>query len=324
MDVLDNKIIQELNINSRQSYKEIARKIGSKKDTVAYRVKKLESVAISKYVPVYSLGKLGVNAGKIYLSLKGLDKKSYSKLLDDFVAMDELVWVARCAGSWDLMVGVLFKSLPDFFKIKQTLLSKLGNNVESYDISFIEDGIVLDRPYLFEKNFTRKEFEYLSDRTSTVSVDKLDISLMYEIRNNARFEYSTLSYKLGVDSKTIFSRLRRLQKEGVIQGFTTFVNPSSMNLTLYKLCLYLSEPSIENINSLISFSQNNSNILHIIKTSASWDIEFELEDSSIDNVYSFISELKASFANVIKKIDFVILQEELKLDFFPNDIELLR
>ena len=59
IDKLDCKILYELGEDSRQSYKQIAKKIHSKKEVVAYHFQKLlKERIITKFVPVFALSLL--------------------------------------------------------------------------------------------------------------------------------------------------------------------------------------------------------------------------------------------------------------------------
>ena len=59
LDLLDKKILFELDLNSRQSNQEIARKVRSSKEVVSYRIKKLEeNKVIFKYLTILDPAKL--------------------------------------------------------------------------------------------------------------------------------------------------------------------------------------------------------------------------------------------------------------------------
>ncbi len=58
-----------------------------------------------------------------------------------------------------------------------------------------------------------------------VKVDELDLKLIYLLMDNSRLSISELAERLGVSRPTVKSRLEKLQKEGVIQGFTVKLNP---------------------------------------------------------------------------------------------------
>jgi len=78
---LDAKILFELGKDAKQSYKQIAQRIHSKKEVVAYHLQQLiKKKIITKFVPVFSLSKLGIFANKIYINLRGLSLVEEQKL----------------------------------------------------------------------------------------------------------------------------------------------------------------------------------------------------------------------------------------------------
>ena len=60
LDVKDRKILYNLDLNSRQSFSQVGKKVGLPKNTVGYRVKKLEEEGIIRnfytVVDIYNLG----------------------------------------------------------------------------------------------------------------------------------------------------------------------------------------------------------------------------------------------------------------------------
>ena len=58
-----------------------------------------------------------------------------------------------------------------------------------------------------------------------MKIDELDLKLIYLLMDNSRLSISELAERLGVSRPTAKSRLEKLQKEGIIQGFTVKLNP---------------------------------------------------------------------------------------------------
>ncbi|MCK5025124.1 MAG: Lrp/AsnC family transcriptional regulator, partial [Nanoarchaeota archaeon] len=102
LDNIDKKIIYEMEKNARLSYRQVAQKIGSKKEIVAYHFNQLlKDKIINKMMPVFSITKLGIYACKIYLKLHGIDKENEKKLYDFLISNKAVSWIARCTGKWD-------------------------------------------------------------------------------------------------------------------------------------------------------------------------------------------------------------------------------
>ncbi len=58
-----------------------------------------------------------------------------------------------------------------------------------------------------------------------MKIDDLDLKLIYLLMDNSRLSISELAERLGVSRPTVKSRLEKLEKEGVILGYTVKLNP---------------------------------------------------------------------------------------------------
>ncbi|MGM5483529.1 MAG: Lrp/AsnC family transcriptional regulator [Nanobdellota archaeon] len=320
LKTIEKKILYELTKDARQSYKEMARKIQSKKDTVAYYVNQLqEKKIITKYVPVFDLAKLGIFSSKIYLNLQGLSKDNEKKMIKNLVEDPKVAWVARSIGRWDLMLGFYTKDILHFAEKKNKILSKWGKFIENYDITQIEGAVTLERDYLFDKKRdTRKEFLFTGIK-EIKKIDETDKKIMSLIKNDGRFEYHNISERINLDARTIHSRIKNLKKKGIIQGYTTFIDTEKLGMQLHKICISLKDYGKENFNSLVGFLKQNPSTIHFIKLLGGWELEVEIEEENMTRIYEHISEIKNRFPEVVKNTELATITEELKLNFFPED-----
>ena len=321
VDKIDKNVIYELSKNARLSYKQIARNINSKKETVAYHINKLIAEGIiTKFVPVFSLSRLGIFSSKIYLRLSGLNKEKEEKMYRYLLSNKKIVWVAKSVGRWDLLLGVYATNILDFSKIKEEILSKLSDNIVDYDITHIEDGLVFNRDYLSDKNVDyRKEFIF-GGCAGKEKLKEIEFKIIQHIKNNGRFNILDIANHLRIDPKTFINKIKELQKRGILQGFTLFLNLKKIGFQLYKLCVYLQNHNEKKIKNLISFLKNNRQTIHLIKSLGSWELEIEIESGDSKEIYDYIAELKNTFPNMIKQVDLAIVTEELKLEFFPEKL----
>ena len=102
----DKKLLYELGKNARQSYKQIAQRVRSRKETVAYHITQLvKDGIITKFVPVVSFTKLGVYSFKIYIKLRGLTEEAEKELYNSLISNKDVNWVAKAVGEWDLLLA---------------------------------------------------------------------------------------------------------------------------------------------------------------------------------------------------------------------------
>ena len=71
IDVKDRKILYQLDMNARQSFSQIGKKVGLPKTVVSYRVKKMQKNGIiNNFYTVIDTFKLGYSSYRIYLGFQ--------------------------------------------------------------------------------------------------------------------------------------------------------------------------------------------------------------------------------------------------------------
>lgn len=320
LDNLDSKIVYELGADARQSYKQIAKKINSKKEVVAYRIQQLiKKGIITKFVPVFALSEIGVFSGKIYIRLRGIRKEVEEKLYFSLVQDKKIAWVAKSLGSWDLLIGIYFRNIVEFGKIKEYILNKYGKYIRTYEISYIEDGIVFNRDYLIDKKITYRNSFIFSGQVGDKKLNGFEIRIINFIKNNARFTVLDIAKNLRVDVRTVLKTIRNLKDKKILQGFTVFIDLKKLGLQLHKLCFYLENYNEKDFQRLLETLKQNRRVIHLAKSQGSWELEVEIEESDLKNIYDYVKELRNVFPEFIKKIDLASITDEIKLDFFPED-----
>jgi DNA-binding Lrp family transcriptional regulator len=122
IDDLDKRIIRVLNRNARQSFREVAKDVGTSVTAVIHRVKKLEEKgALKGYIPV-------VDPDHFELKLTAIIalRISKGKLLEtqEEVARDQrVVAVYDITGEWDSLIVGYFKDRQDLNDFIKRLLS---------------------------------------------------------------------------------------------------------------------------------------------------------------------------------------------------------
>lgn len=124
IDNLEMKIIRALNENSRKSFREIAKEIGTSAPVVINKIKKLEERgAIKGYIPVLDPEYFGFNLMAVIAI-----RISHGKLIEaqKKIAEDPHVMaIYDVTGEWDSIVIAQFKSREDLNSfIKQILAQK--------------------------------------------------------------------------------------------------------------------------------------------------------------------------------------------------------
>lgn len=116
LDLKDKKILNELFIDSRQSFRSIGRKVGLSKDIVANRVNKLKELGIiERFYTEINLFKLGYLCFRFYLSFQNTTAEIKEEIIKYFKDCKYSILVLSIKGEYDLVLFLFFRSIDDFF-----------------------------------------------------------------------------------------------------------------------------------------------------------------------------------------------------------------
>ena len=71
-----------------------------------------------------------------------------------------------------------------------------------------------------------------------VEIDRLDREILDILSEDSRLSYREVAKRLGVSHASVSTRIRRLEDEKVIRGYTTVVDPESLGM--YPMCVRIS------------------------------------------------------------------------------------
>ena len=145
-DKKDKKIIKALNQDARLSIADLSRKTGIQRDSILYRIKKMQKEKIIRFFhvaidptqlgyPIYSF---------VNLTLFNLTKESEKKLLAHLKSHPNVVYLAKTTGKWDLTLNIVGKSLIHFNEILTEIRMKFSNIIKEYETSSIVEEYKYD------------------------------------------------------------------------------------------------------------------------------------------------------------------------------------
>lgn len=123
---------------------------------------------------------------------------------------------------------------------------------------------------------------------SRMHFDKLDSKILKMLAGNARKPFLEVARECNVSGAAVHQRIQKLMQQGVIQGFETLINPSSVG---YETCAYvgifLTDPAayetvmegVKNVPEVVEchlttgkydfllklYAHNNDHLLYIIR-----------------------------------------------------------
>src|SRR3989344_5346702 len=152
IDLIDRKILYQLDLNARQSNAQIGKKISTSKEVVNYRIKRLEKEGyISGYHTIINFWKLGYQTIRVYLKFIDISPENKVQLMDFLIKKDKVLFILETEGVYDLGFGVLVKNLSEFEKFYEEFKASWKPFIIKEQISFYNAIYHFNRDYLLEK-----------------------------------------------------------------------------------------------------------------------------------------------------------------------------
>jgi len=300
LDNIDKRILFELEKNARISDVKLAKIVGKSKDAVRYRIKRLEKLGIiTGYKTWIDIAKLGYRASSIYLKILNLpDKKK--KLIEEIMKDERVYWIGLAEGVWNIGVTYFIKSNSELFEIKNNLLSKYKE--------LIIDCIVTDlvNVSVHEKIFLVKGLSSLitfTEDTEKIDVDGTDKKILKELYKNSRANIAFIADKLKTSVDIVRSRIKKLEKSGIIIRHTICLDYQKIGYEFYKTFIYLNSHDKNGIEEILNYAEQSDKIINIVKIVAPWDFEFVIFAKNFNEYSEAVSEFTEKFSKNIKKIE---------------------
>jgi len=154
-------------------------------------------------------------------------------------------------------------------------------------------------------------------KSDVVKIDKIDKKILHELTKNARQTTLDISKKIKQTERIVRYRIKRLEKEKIIQGYRVFLNTNLLGLKYYKLLIDLQDTKKEDINKMRSYIKEDSNVVYSTEALGGFDFELEVHLRDSQELMGFILDFKEKFPRFIKNITHMEYMKEYKLTYFP-------
>ncbi|MDI6738139.1 MAG: Lrp/AsnC family transcriptional regulator [Nanoarchaeota archaeon] len=316
LDLKDRKILHALDLNSKASLNEIARKAGVSKQVADYRLKNLvKDKAIKQFYAVINFSKLGYTQYKIYLKLQNASPAKEDELINYWANCRNSAWVALCRGKWDIAVSILAKDIGELGLILNEFNSRYGLFVLEKDILITQISPVFTKAYLSEKK-EKQKFVY-GEKIGQYKLDAIDERILKVLSANARIPILELIKLTGLTRDVIAYRLKKLSKEGVIAQYRVLLDLGKIEHKLYKIILRLHSLTAEKERTLMAYVTAHSSGVQYLKLAGSWDAELEFEVEDDEQLHELLLDIRMKFSEIIRDYETLLIHEERKLNYFP-------
>lgn len=318
LDLVDWKLLNQLDINCRQSDAEIGKKTRLSKQVVNYRIKKLvDDRIITAFFPHIDIAKLGYGVHKIYLQFGALTKEKEEEMWTYLSKQPNVVWAVSCSGKWDLIFGIASRSMEQFDKVLSDFTDKYSEYISSRTITVFNKAELHHRKWLL--NEKEPFYWHLGGGVDLPEIDETDKKILKSLNEDARKPMLKVGEEAGISSSLAIQRIRKLQQKGIIGGFRLALNREKLGMNYCKSFIYYQNKTSEKERQLLYHCRTLPNILGVSQSIGPWDIELEFEVRNYDEFHRIMKDMKNRYP-LIRSFDTAYIEKEYGLSFLPGDL----
>ena len=137
-------------------------------------------------------------------------------------------------------------------------------------------------------------------KNQTISLDSLDWEILKALQENSKQTYSEVGRQLGVAHSTVYDRIRKMEKNGVIKKWTVDLDLEKIgvNYMMARMTVYTDPKEIENV------AKELSEVKEVLEVSMSLSEELLIIAKVIardqDELHSFIAKKVAPLQGVLR------------------------
>lgn len=317
MDLKDKKILGELVLNSRIPLNRLAKKVGLSREVVTYRINKLKSNGIiTSFHALIDEEKLGFSRNTCFIQLKGISEKKEREFLLFLKNNDSVTWTGMIIGKWNISFDILSRNNQDLEKIVKKIQSKIKRYVES----FVIIGNLIDRGNYPSKIFGLSKELKIIEKVKKYKIDSTDLKILKLLVENSRIEYSELSRKLNLSANAIKYRIKNLEDNGNILGYTISSDVKKLDYTWYNIQFKLiSDKGEKEIKQFFKEDSNAIYYYHYVGNE-NWDIDLGIIVKDSEELREFIIKFREKFPDIVKIHDVYVVLEVIKEDITPKQV----
>jgi Lrp/AsnC family transcriptional regulator for asnA, asnC and gidA len=220
LDSTDLRLIAELETNPRQSYINLATRLGIDQTTVKRRFNRLLREGFIAFESVLNTAAVGYRWAMLGLNVS----PGYSESIANELARHTLMYVTIASGRYDIMAWATYKDPEMLFNFISGDLGKIPNITSIETFPALK---VLKYSFTFLGN---ANYRPLSSKMNQ-QFDECDWNILAELEENPRITKTHLARKLGISRQTTGARLQRLIDEDAVR-INCVVSPAMIGYEL--------------------------------------------------------------------------------------------
>jgi len=314
LDLFDKKILFELDINSRTTASKIAKKLQLSKETVNYRIKRLEKNGwINRLYTIFNASLFGYSYYRVLLKFDKITTSIETEIIDYITSDPTCANLRILEGQYDLVFLTIQKNPGELKAFLQCFFNTYGKYIQEKNVLMMMKTYKLNQKFLLEGKTVKKTFSHVD--TKDYTLDKIDLGIMKAISTNARIKLSEIGNKLKLDSRLIEYHIKKMEHTGIIVAYTIDLNLVKLNRELIKVDIALKDPAF--ITQILNFFDKTNTCVFAHELLGKYDLSIELYVENDEMLRSILEKFKEKFLENYVYYDVSHVYKEYVINWSP-------
>lgn len=312
LDLIDRRILSQLDKNSRISYSTLGKRIRVAKETVKYRIKHLQKIGIIRgFYTVINFSKMNRNIHRVYLRLQNTSPQIEKEIIEYLSNIEDVCVLNQTNGPYNIALGLMVPDVWQFERFWLNFKKNFGEYLSECQFAVMTEYLEFSRSYLLPKESEDKQVFVSIDNSRPEKLDELDFKLLSIISNNARASLVDIAKKLDVSIMTVRHRIKKLTAKGVIVGFRAIFDLRALGREYYKVDLWFKK--FNNTDEVRRHILSHREVIYTERTTISGDLEFDVETLNFETFIRIMESFKEKFPDDIRDYTYYSLIRNFKI-----------
>ncbi|MBT3866021.1 AsnC family transcriptional regulator [Candidatus Woesearchaeota archaeon] len=322
IDNIDRKILYALHENARASISSLAKKSNLTRETVRYRINKLQDAGIIKgTIAKINMSFFCEGVGTVLFKLTRSDEKKFKEIIEFLKNHNSINWIAELCGSADIVITLLYKNTKDLAEKISEIVEYMGNNLKDHKLSLYVTEYKFDRKDIIIHNVKqaciRPNISFGEKKKLKIKLDDIDIKIISTLAENCRIKNKEIAKTLSVSEDVVRLRIKRLEKFQVIFGYTAVLDLNKFGLESYYINLKIDKMNKEMISKIRFFAQDNPYVGYCTRIAGEYNLVISLYAKSREHFREMFTNMRTYFGENLTDYEFQLNMQEVKEIFLP-------
>jgi len=317
LDLIDQKILYELDLNSSQSFLDLAQKVDIPNETVAFRVKRLKKNGyIKNFLTAVNVSNLNSFYYKFFFKFQKTIPKIERDILDYLRAYIGIAYLARLEGRFDCTFLVLAQGIADLYAFLIPFKEKFGEYILEQEILTLTSTHRFNFRFFYEGGkLLHSEYR---EELKKPDIDDLDYTIITALAKNSRASLSEMAKINKVHPNVISYRIKNLKKAEILGNSVLDINFKKFGVEQYQIDFTFKNQN--SVKKIIDYVALIPEATFATVALGKYDLAIEFAVKNRDSLKRILDRIKIEFSDTIISQD-IFEMEEYTVNWFPYSLK---